>query len=314
MESKTCVCSFCNESFASKTKLFKHLELKHNYDNPNSKPDRIILLVGWLSDYIEDNDSWVGNDNDDTNAEGHKMNIEIDKVEDCLYRAIYCMENNLDSISLIPSDIIIERPKGSSRASSVVQRSSLLLATEHSCHSLCDTFLIPIKRFHISDIEWLSRINEILPNTIRVLHKYILGAACTSFEFHAEVSCTQRRYEYMLPYKLLNPISKPNHILTSTTTNNDNNTNTSITTALLSDDKLIKRSKTYYVNDIILNSTRNSKYSMQQEFPIESDEGQSRVLFFRKLKNVLKLISGIYTIKLDVMVIKYYHIHDIYNK
>jgi hypothetical protein len=126
MESSTlsCLhaCSFCQESFSSKTKLFKHLQV-HGYVAPNAKPDRVILLAGWLADYCPDTDEWTG----DMGSTSVSREMAVDKVEAALYRALYCVENSLASVADIPADAVFDRPKGSSRASSVVQRSALLL-------------------------------------------------------------------------------------------------------------------------------------------------------------------------------------------
>jgi hypothetical protein len=48
-ESKTCICSICQVEIASKTKLFKHLEDVHGMENPNAKPCKCVLLIGWLA-------------------------------------------------------------------------------------------------------------------------------------------------------------------------------------------------------------------------------------------------------------------------
>lgn len=119
---KPCVCVICKECFTSKTKLFKHLEV-HGYEGPNTKPERVVLLIGWLSDYCKDSDEW------DADFSGTSINKDasLDKVENSLYRAIYALENNLGSVADIDPSVLFERPRGSSRASSVVQRSAMLL-------------------------------------------------------------------------------------------------------------------------------------------------------------------------------------------
>ena len=119
---KPCVCVLCNETFTSKTRLFKHLEV-HGYEGPNTKPERVVLLVGWLADYCKDTDEW----NADLAGTSVGKEVTIDQVENALYRAIYALENNLNCVADIDPTIVFERPKGSSRASSVVQRSALLL-------------------------------------------------------------------------------------------------------------------------------------------------------------------------------------------
>jgi hypothetical protein len=128
---KPCVCSFCDETFASKTKLFKHLQT-HGYAAPNAKPDRVILLVGWLAEYCQDNDQWTG----DMGSTSVGREVAVDKVEAALYRAIYAVENGLTALESIPPEVAFERPKGSSRASSVVQRSAILLGNE-----ICEEFV-----------------------------------------------------------------------------------------------------------------------------------------------------------------------------
>jgi hypothetical protein len=134
---KPCVCSFCDETFASKTKLFKHLQT-HGYAAPNAKPDRVILLVGWLAEYCQDNDQWTG----DMGSTSVGREVAVDKVEAALYRAIYAVENGLSTLDSIPPEVAFERPKGSSRASSVVQRSAILLGNEIFCKYACSDIVL----------------------------------------------------------------------------------------------------------------------------------------------------------------------------
>lgn len=123
---KACVCVLCKQEFSSKTKLFKHLEV-HGYEGPNTKPERVVLLVGWLADFCEDSDEW----NADLAGTALEKDASLDQVEGALYRAIYALENNLNSVAQIDPSVVFERPRGSSRASSVVQRSAILLGKRH---------------------------------------------------------------------------------------------------------------------------------------------------------------------------------------
>jgi hypothetical protein len=120
---KPCLCSICNESFTSKTKLFKHLAT-HGYQGANTKPERAVLLIGWLADYLPDNDKWIGESGLNVGAK----EAVLDNVETSLYKALYALESDLASVNDIAPDVLIERPKGSSRCSSISQRSAFLLS------------------------------------------------------------------------------------------------------------------------------------------------------------------------------------------
>jgi len=265
IELKVTRCELCLDTFSSKTKMFKHLSAVHGYVPPNCKPDKVILLVGWVSDLLIDSNSWIS-DGGTITATGGAMQdqIPVDKVEDALFRAIYCLENGLDSTSCIPPDVLISRPRGTSRASSVVQRSSILLSVEPSAHGLCDTFFMSVKRLPFDDNEWIRRINALLPYCVKVLYRYALGVPSSSNEFHAELSCSQRRFEYMISYSSLNP--KPS----------------------VPAEKIL-RCRVHHPSS----KTRdNSKYTILEEIALESEDGQARVEFFRRLKEVLKCMSG----------------------
>jgi len=268
-------CELCSETFASKTKMFKHLSAAHGYVPPNCKPDKVILLVGWVSDLLIDSNTWTSDIGTITTAtdcgDGGSAMIQdqlpVDKVEDALFRAIYCLENGLDSPSSIPVDVLIARPRGTSRASSVVQRTSMLLSIEPSSHGLCDTFFLSVKRLPYDDNDWIRRINALLPNTVRVLYRYALGVSSSSNEFHAELSCSQRRFEYMIPYSVLNP------------------------TPSVPAQKIL-RCRVHHPSSKTADSS--SKHTILGEIALESEDGQARVEFFRRLKEVLKCMSGGY--------------------
>ncbi len=197
----TCVCEVCAEEFPSKTKLFKHLE-QHGVMSNNSKPIKVVLLVGWLNDLVEDSDTWII---DQIGATSYTEPV-TERIEHQLWSAVYALENNLASVADIPAEIVLERPKGFSRGTSCMQRSSFLLGTEPSCHGCCDTFCFQIQRWQGpgGDEGWVDKINSLLPPSIRVIYKTVLSTAGSS-EFHAENTCSQRRYEYMLPLRLVMP-------------------------------------------------------------------------------------------------------------
>lgn len=282
-------CTFCKETFSSKTKLFKHLQV-HGYVAPNAKPDRVILLVGWLADYCPDKDEWTG----DMGSTLVGRDLEVDRVEAALYRAIYCVENSLASTADIPADIVFERQKGSSRASSVVQRSAQLLGVEPSCHGLCDTFCFNLRPYLAGTNEdWIDAVNTHLPESMRVLGTYVLTSDMHPKDVHAEVSCTQYRYEYMMPLRLLMPASTQCvPVLRQSEgdgededegASGDGDVNMWLQQA-------VTRRKVYHPNE--KNVSNNGIYSMDQQFPFETAEGQRRVAFFRNLKRISKNVAG----------------------
>ena len=246
-------CEICGESFPSKTKLFKHLEL-HGFEGNNTKHPKIILLVGWLSDYmygVDDNDTWEG---DVIIVPNSNQNRTSEFVEKSLFKSIFALENGISNISEVPEDV--ERPKSFSRGSSSQQRSSFLQALESSCHSLCDTFCFQSKRWlgEGGDDEWVALINKLLPSSVRVLKRYVLTNAESS-EFHGETSCSQRVYEFMLP-------------LTSIVPEDDGSTFTVVKT----------RNFTAPPSSAIVDTIHS----------LDSKEGRNRIAFFRKLKTTMK--------------------------
>ena len=64
---KQCVCTICREVFASKSKLFKHLEV-HGYENPNVYV-KVVLAIGWINDCgVSDSEEWVVDTVDEIDA------------------------------------------------------------------------------------------------------------------------------------------------------------------------------------------------------------------------------------------------------
>ena len=59
-ESIAVSCDVCGVTLPSKSKLFKHLTDQHGWVNPQAKPVKATLLVGWLASPIQvDNDEWA---------------------------------------------------------------------------------------------------------------------------------------------------------------------------------------------------------------------------------------------------------------
>ena len=300
---KACVCTFCKAAFSSKTQLFKHLST-HGYEGPNTKPERAVLLVGWLAGLDPDNDAWVG----DLGCTSIGREVAVDRVEEMLYRAQYALENGLPSTADIAVDVVIERPKGSSRASSVVQRSAMLLGVESSCHGLCDTFCLNVKAYAGAggESEWLERMNALLPAEVRVLHRYTLTSEMHPRDLHAEVSCTQQRYEYMLPLRLVMPPTT--QVLASLSSGGDgvegeegagddeeddeegNEDQVNASSATKQPSLISMPRKIYHGTSNA--ATAVGIHSMDQRFPVDTAEGQARIVFFRNLKRIAKMIAG----------------------
>jgi tRNA pseudouridine(38-40) synthase len=158
---------------------------------------------------------------------------------------------------------------------------------EASCHGLCDTFCFNIRPYLSGNSEdWIDRVNSHLPSSVRVLAKYILASDMSPKEIHAEVSCTQYRYEYMLPLRLLMPPNQTAAALQDDSTDEEPGSG-DVNTWL---QQTITRRKVYHPND--KNVSNNGIYSMDQQFPFETAEGQQRVAFFRNLKRISKHVAG----------------------
>jgi tRNA pseudouridine(38-40) synthase len=252
----TIVCEICEAAFPSKTKLFKHLEL-HGFEGNGTKQPKIVLLVGWLSDYLQntdENDLWIGENGD------FSSDSRVKFVEDILLSAIYALENGIHDLKDLPASLIIDRPKGFSRGSTNHQRSYFSPNFETSCHAWCDTFCFQSKRWigNGGDDEWVEKVNSLLPPSVFILKRYVL-TNCESSEFNAESSCSQRVYEYLLPLAAI----VPNDDCSSQVAPKVRNFKMAPSTAIV--DTL---------------------------YPIDSTEGKNRIAFFRKLKKTLKKYGG----------------------
>ena len=188
----TVKCSICDSVFNSRNLLFKHLSI-HGYIG-ETKLEKVIILVGWIAPSIDDDEFWVKDGN-----LNHYWTEESDFVENSIWRAMNAFERKCDYKDAFP-----EKPKGFSRGSGCAQRASFLMSEESSCHGLCDVFCFLSKSFEGSNESWLEAINYLLPPNVRILDRKSLPRLAAG-DFHAESSCTQRRYEYVLPLEVLFP-------------------------------------------------------------------------------------------------------------
>jgi tRNA pseudouridine(38-40) synthase len=250
-------CSICSDSFPSKTKLFRHLSESHGIEAASGKKGlKLVLLVGWLSEVVEDNDVWFS----DRQANPELIDRTSYYVERNLFKALNKFEKPA-------AEDNYDRPKGYSRGTGIHQRTALLQSTEPTCHSLCDTFCFQYRSLGEAGKDgFVLKLNEFLPSTIRVLHCYILPGGLGSF--HAETDCLQRRYEYIIPLKTIMRqefVQQPEEMITR----KNNHRVTETTKRILTENAL-----------------------MDKTFPLETLEGQRRVAFFRKLKDIFKILAN----------------------
>ena len=293
-------CSICNDNFTSKTKLFKHLESMHGYCNGTPKLNKYIILLGFISIADTDSINWqisewtCMNDNIDLsdNNEGKMEAVEVGpmingvrtvydettlRVDATLIAAMNLLETaegGDDMCALTTSDIdkyrsFDRRPKGYMRGSLSSQRSTNVLGVEESMSALCDVVSVQAIRSKHSDVEWITKMNEILlPHNMRVLERVMLEGPAAA-EFNAENACSQRVYEMLIPLEIM---------LNSVVDENCNGPS-------------YKKKKSYFPNPR-LSTIKEVVTELDDAFPVDCEDGRLRLLFFRKLKPLFKLFGG----------------------
>jgi tRNA pseudouridine(38-40) synthase len=254
---KEATCEVCHEIFPSKTRLFRHLVESHGLETP-TKAMKVVVLIGWLSCTFTDVDQWIN----DKQATADPIDVTSSTVELSVFEALNKLENRSGNN---------ERPRGYSRGSSVQQRTTLLFAQEPTCHSFSDTFCFQVSSWNNPGGKqgWIVEMNKLLPYHIRVLHAYAVSGSAGS-NFHAEMDCSQRRYEYLIPLKMIMPLEfvKPPEM------------------------EITRRNHHRVVDDSFLKSVKTDSSLMDKNHPLETVEGQTRVAFFRRLKSILQLLTG----------------------
>jgi tRNA U38,U39,U40 pseudouridine synthase TruA len=246
---RTFECKECSEILPTRNALYKHLET-HGIERDSvhaSKPNKVILLIGWLSNKRHE-DKW--------SIDGHFTHswTEVDDIETALFAAIDAVDGNdgMDARDTV---------KGLSRASGCAQRSCHFLQMEPSVHSVADVVCFQLKkRSRPKDRLWLEAVNERLPRHIRIVEVY--NPPSIVCDFHAEMMCSQRRFEYVLP-------------LTAFFQNNDEDVDVDVSD--------------------FSHAHKKQKYrgtAMDGYFPRDTKEGVQRIENFRKLKVLLKKFNG----------------------
>lgn len=185
------VCNICALVLPTKTQLFKHLE-EHGFTSLYAKPERVVLLFGWTS--------YACQSQDRTFKDAISFDAENDTVENQIFRAIYAVENGLTSMADCPD--VVERPRAVSRSSNSIHKSGHIVGMEASSHGSCDTMCFhSAKRWRGDATQWMALVNAFLGDDIRILDRIVLPPGV--YDFQAETSCTQRRYEFMMPLNII---------------------------------------------------------------------------------------------------------------
>ena len=332
--SQSLICSYCQESFVSKTQLMKHLDT-HGISTMQSKPDRVVILFGWISNTIEEQTEWIKDSdiNNQITTTWDKSNTNSNNIE---YHLLNAIEKHQNPTALKD---ITERPNFS-RSSSCSQTTVHMIGTEPANHGLCDTICMTLKKSRLDTETWLNQINMILqqshPNII-ALDRIILSSSfdnttannTNAYKFNAEVSCTQRRVECLIPLDLIMPpdltlhpdepiirkwqqrtelkLSKSQHeaylnsqqeLQHHTTDSSDNTYNTDTTTSTTTDTSTDTTDPTIHTTNKNTPATTPTGRlvtisKMDSEFPIDTIEGQIRINYFRQLKRLLKQFSSV---------------------
>jgi len=302
---RPCQCTICEEHFSSKRQLFKHLEVVHNYMDENMKPVKVVCLVGWLSEETSDLEIFIKDSRLDserlmtTTAGGSALALSQDelsgngttksRVETALFDTIRdCFNTDLPATTeermkelarsspapgvepgVTQPAITSSRPKSVTRGSQA--ESTAAVGVERTCHALADTFCFHLLRPIGNEQAWLDSVNARLPSNMRVLSCRV--APGKGSDLNANASCSQRRYEVMLPVDMMLP-------------ENDEEYGEMATQFI--DGKSFKSLNTQTW------ANTNKKAGLDDEFPIDTPEGLRRVRFFRIIKAIMKGFGGRY--------------------
>lgn len=263
--SKTSCCDLCKEVFPSKTKLFRHLSGVHGIvDETRRVPTRVALTVGWISDVATDIEEI--NDSTARYEETNEAASTKRRVEGTLFGAIQSTFGSLIlSQEVDDSGRVI--PKSYSRGSH--DRATAPNALERSAHGLADLFLVTLERHPGVESTWVSKLNQALPDWIRCFSCKILPGGSNDFSAHQ--SCSQRRYEYLVPLKTILPRTEEEYAMVP---------------------MYLIEERSYNENPAW--KQRANQTLLKDDFDSKSEEGRNRIHFFRVLKAIMKKFNGRY--------------------
>ena len=169
-------CNVCHEVFATRNKMYRHLE-DHAIIIP-SKLKKIVILIGWLANPLDD-------DSDEFISSEDTLRMKVcdetsDKVDTDLCRAILSVEGDYFQSEIDP---LTRKPKTYIRASKSSQRSSFICQAEASVNGICDTVLFASRVWPAGDKDWIDRVNNELLTincNIKVLHRYVMVLSSSS--------------------------------------------------------------------------------------------------------------------------------------
>ena len=272
---KQCVCTICREVFASKSKLFKHLEV-HGYENPNVYV-KVVLAIGWINDCgVSDSEEWVVDTVDEIDAY-NIMNLVgkrtiydemTTKIDSLVTAAVLAIEGGLNHLPAL--DNAQKALKGYARGSYSSQKFSHIYGYEGNEHGLCDiiSYISLKSRYLDNDKDWLHKINSLLPKNIHVHQRFLIQNDVAGHDFHGEKHCTQQVYDIIIPLTTLIPLDAH------------------------APDGFEVSSKTFHHKHEDTDGSRESLQMMLEYFPTDTVEGRKRIYFFRKIKQTCKLLQG----------------------
>lgn len=168
-------CIECHQTFSSRTKLFKHLEV-HGVAG-KERTEKFVILVGYKVDSllnVHESDVWVK----DALLE-HNWSSGSDDICGLIAKAIRKADSSVGDGSVSETKCSF---KGWSRASSCAQRASYILGQEEGCHVSCEVFCMTHLKLLGRDAgDWIDSVNSFLPSTIRVLSRQNLPTAAGEF-------------------------------------------------------------------------------------------------------------------------------------
>jgi tRNA pseudouridine(38-40) synthase len=293
-------CTLCSDVFSSKRKLFDHLEKVHDLVSDRAKPCKVAVQVGWLSHESNDMETFLKDSR--LNSDISSLALDADgyaltedevrgngttkaRIETLLFHAIKdscdaglppSAEERMKAEARLRSDVP-DGPQLRSRSDllrghtrgSQESESTLSLGLERTCHALADTICMILQRPPGNEQSWLTKVNSRLPSDIRVLSCRVLPGKGS--DLNAFASCSQRRFEYMMPLSAFLPENEEEYAACA---------------HHLVDGRTIRSRKEREWQQY------GPPSALDEEFPDDTEEGCRRVQFFRILKNIMKNFGG----------------------
>lgn len=246
--------------------------------------DNFMNIIGWISDFVEDDET---NDELWLTEDRKEIRVTVDGTEQALLAAIYAVENRI-SLNDVPISAYQKYPKGYSRCSRSSQRTAFNMGIESTTHGLADIISMTLLRIEENNVEgvkeWIQKVNELLPNNIRVHERYSIPSGAN--DFNAEITATQRRYEVMLPLSAV--ISK--NVLDIHTQRQGTDLQDSDTKAEVLGIKSEPFDELIPIPSVTIKK-HISNAEMDYLFPRDSIQGRERIEYFVAMKKIMKIFN-----------------------